>query len=131
YVLAAADVGKKITVTVTGSKSGYVTAAKTSAATVAVTAPKALTAGTPTISGTTVSGQKLTANAGIWGPAAVTLKYQWKRNGVVIANATASAYVLAAADVGKKITVTVTGSKSGYVTAAKTSAATVAVTAKK
>ncbi|MHA7177311.1 carboxypeptidase-like regulatory domain-containing protein, partial [Arthrobacter sp. Sr24] len=37
------------------------------------TAPKALTAGTPTISGTTVSGQKLTANAGIWGPAAVTL----------------------------------------------------------
>ena len=131
YVLTTADVAKKITVTVTGSKAGYVTAAKTSAATAAVTAPKPVTAVTPTISGTTVTGQKLTAKAGTWGPAPVSLKYQWKRNGVAISNATASTYVLRSADAGTKITVTVTGSKTGYVTAAKTSATSKTVTAKK
>jgi len=130
YVLTSSDVGKKITVTVTGTKAGYITATKTSVATAAVTAPKALASVVPKVSGLVVSGQKLTAAAGAWGPAPVTLKYQWKRSGVAITNATASSYVLAAADVGKAITVTVTGSKAGYVTAAKTSAATKAVTAK-
>ncbi|MFF2031050.1 beta strand repeat-containing protein, partial [Arthrobacter sp. NPDC058192] len=130
YVLTSGDVGKTITVTVTGSKTGYATAAKTSAATKAVTAPLALTAApVPTVTGTTVSGQKLTAVPGTWGPAPVGLAYQWKRSGVNISGATAATYVLTSGDVGKTITVTVTGSKTGYATAAKTSAATKAVTA--
>jgi hypothetical protein len=130
YTLTSADVAKTITVTVTGSKTGYVTAAKTSVATKAVTAPLALTAApVPTVSGTTVSGQKLTAVPGTWGPAPVTLAYQWKRSGVNILGATAATYVLTSSDVAKTITVTVTGSKAGYTTAAKTSLATKAVTA--
>ena len=36
---------------------------------------------TPTISGTAKVGYTLTAKAGTWGPAPVTLKYQWKANG--------------------------------------------------
>ena len=54
--------------TLSGSKSGYTTAAKTSAATKAVTAPLALTAApVPTLTGRTVSGQKLTAVPGTVG----------------------------------------------------------------
>ena len=130
YVLSASDVGKKITVTVTGSKAGYVTAARTSAATAVVTAPKALQSATPVVTGKTAVGQKLSAKAGTWGPSPVALTYQWKRNGVAIAKASGGSYTVAPADLGKKITVTVTGTKTGYVTAAKTSAATKAVTAK-
>ena len=130
YVLTSGDVGKTITVTVTGSKAGYATAAKTSAATKAVTAPLALTAApVPKVTGTAVSGQKLTAVPGVWGPATVSLAYQWKRSGENISGATAATYVLTSGDVGKTITVTVTGSKAGYATAAKTSAATRSVTA--
>ncbi|MET4137525.1 hypothetical protein ABIC21_003765, partial [Pseudarthrobacter sp. PvP090] len=43
--------------------------------------------------------------------------------------ATASTYVLTATDLGKTMTVTVTGSKAGYVTAERTSLATKAVAA--
>jgi hypothetical protein len=95
------------------------------------TAPVALTAApVPTVTGSPVSGQKLTAVPGTWGPAPVALAYQWKRSGANILGATASTYVLTSGDVGKTITVTVTGSKAGYVKAAKTSAATKAVTAR-
>ena len=130
YVLVAADLSHKITVTVTGSASGYTTTSKTSAATAAVAAAslKAFTtAPTPTISGTATVGSTLTATPGTWSPTA-TLAYQWLRNGVAISGATASTYVPVAADLSQKITVTVTGSASGYTTTAKTSAPTLIVT---
>ena len=128
YKLAAADLGKAITVTVTGSKAGYTTAEKTSAATApVVAADQILTAPAPAITGTAKVGSTLTAVPGIWAPSPVTLAYQWKANGAAITGSTASTYKLAAADLGKAITVTVTGSKTGYTTAAKTSAATASV----
>ncbi|XAS71270.1 carboxypeptidase regulatory-like domain-containing protein [Micrococcaceae bacterium Sec5.1] len=128
YVPVAGDVGKTLTVTVTGSKVGYTTASRTSVATAAVLALPALApAPVPTITGTPKVGSTLTAVPGVWGPAPVTLTYQWKANGLVITGATAATYVPIAGDVGKTITVTVTGSKIGYTTASKTSAATAAV----
>lgn len=131
YVLVAADTGKALTVSVTGVKSGYSSVTKTSATTAAVAAapPLVLTkAPAPSITGTAKVGQKLTANAGTWAPAPVALSYQWKRSGAVIAGATAKTYALVAADAGKAITVTVTGKKSGYTTAVKSSSATKTVT---
>jgi len=128
YVQTSADLGKTMTVRVTGSKTGYTTVAKTSAATVAVVAGT-LTAPTPTITGTAKVGYRLTANPGTWGPAPVTLAYQWFRSGVAITGATASTYTLTASDLAKTMAVRVTGSKAGYTTVAKTSAATVAVVA--
>ncbi|MEO7269571.1 MAG: carboxypeptidase regulatory-like domain-containing protein, partial [Knoellia sp.] len=127
YKLASTDLNKTMTVRVTGTKTGYTSVAKTSAATTPVLL--ALTAGTPTITGTAKAGYTLTANPGTWGPAPVTLAYQWKRAGVAITGATASTYQLTGSETGKTITVTVTGSKSGYTSVAKTSAATVAVVA--
>ncbi|MEA5119321.1 MAG: hypothetical protein VB036_17125, partial [Propionicimonas sp.] len=88
-----------------------------------------LTAATPTVSGKAQVGQKLTAVAGSWGPAPVSLAYQWLRNGKEITTATASSYVLTAADLGARIAVEVTGSKAGYPSVTKASATTAAVTA--
>ncbi|CAN7250349.1 carboxypeptidase regulatory-like domain-containing protein [Knoellia sp. LjRoot47] len=126
YVLTGSDTGKAITVTVTGTKTGYAATAKTSAATAAVAAGT-LTAPTPTISGTKTVGSTLTAASGTWGPAPVTLAYQWFRSGVAITGATASTYKLTTTDKGKTLTVRVTGSKTGYTSVAKTSAATTAI----
>lgn len=127
-VLTGDDAGKAITVKVTGSKAGYTPVEKTSAGTAAV-ANGTLSAPVPTITGTVKVGYRLTANPGTWGPAPVTLAYQWKRAGVNIVGATASTYVATSADLGKSLTVTVTGSKAGYTTVAKNSAGTAAVAA--
>lgn len=126
YTLKAADRTKKLTVTVTGRRSGYVTVARNSAATGAVDYGRFSTAPVPTITGTLRVGRVLTANAGTWSPAA-TLSYQWKANGVAITGATARTYTLKAADRTKKLTVTVTGRRSGFITVSRTSAATTAV----
>ncbi len=85
---------------------------------------------TPTISGSAVVGEKLTAKAGEWKPAPVTLAYQWLRDGSAISGATKTSYTLTNADVGKSISVTVTGSKAGYSTTSKTSAPTAKVQVK-
>lgn len=123
YVLSAAEVGKRISVRVTGSLTGYGPASATSAQTSAVQAGK-LSAGAPSISGTAQVGQKLTANAGSWGPVPVSLAHQWNRNGTAISGATSAAYTAVAADMGARITVTVTGTKTGYTRESRTSAAT-------
>ncbi|MCJ1685415.1 hypothetical protein MT350_19840, partial [Rathayibacter sp. VKM Ac-2928] len=77
-----------ITVQVTGTKAGYATASRTSAA-VTVTAGS-LTNSVPTVTGSAAIGGTLTANPGNWGPEPVNLAYQWKRNGTAIAGATGS-----------------------------------------
>ena len=128
YKLTAAQAGKALTVTVTGTKAGYTTASKTSAPTAAIAAGSLGPAPVPTITGMTKVGYTLTAVPGTWGPAPVTLKYQWKANGVVIVGANAATYKPAAAQAGKALTVTVTATKTGYTTAAKTSAGTAAIT---
>ena len=125
YRITSADAGRKLTVTVRGMKSGYAAAAKTSAA---KSVPRVLQAGTATVSGSAKVGSTLRAGAGAWGPKPVTLKFQWKRSGKNISGATKSTYRVAAGDRGHRISVTVTGSKSGYTTASRTSGQTGKVT---
>ncbi|WP_309068756.1 endo-1,4-beta-xylanase, partial [Microbacterium sp.] len=67
---------------------------------------------TPTISGTVKVGGKLTAHAGTWAPAPVTVTYQWLSDGKRIPGATRSTYVVRGADKGRRISVTVTGSRT-------------------
>lgn len=81
-----------------------------------------LTAPTPTIAGTPKVGSTLSARPGTW-TAGTALTFQWSADGVAIPGATRSTLRLAGAQAGTRITVTVTGAKSGYLTAAKTSAA--------
>ncbi|NQX28342.1 hypothetical protein HQQ81_13430 [Microbacteriaceae bacterium VKM Ac-2854] len=123
YVLKASDVGATLTVSVTGTKPGYSPATKTSATTAAIKDAAVITGPTPTITGTPTVGQKLTAVPGSWAPAPVTLGYQWQRGGTAIPGATASTYTLVAADANASITVSVTGTKTGYTAVTKTSTA--------
>jgi hypothetical protein len=62
----------------------------------------------PVISGTTREGETLSTTNGTWLQSPTSYIYQWKRDGVNIASATASTYVLTASDVGTNITVAVT-----------------------
>ena len=127
YRLLAEDMNSKITVTVTGSKLGYATAEKTSAATAKVVGKPLTATPVPRITGKATVGTTLTASAGSWNPAPVELSYQWKRSGVAIADATTSTYELVLADKGKKITVVVKGAKPGYASVSKSSKATATV----
>lgn len=127
YKLTSSDWRKKVTVRVTASRSGYAATTRTSAAGAAVTKPFSRTKA-PTVSGTLRVGSTLTAKASGWSPSA-TFTYQWKRDGSKISGATHKTYKLASTDYGKKITVTVTGKRSGYVTASRTSASTKSVSA--
>jgi hypothetical protein len=127
YTLTKTDKGKKITVKVAGALQGYFSVSKTSKATAKVKAGVLSPAPVPTIDGPAVVGLTLTANPGIWGPAAVKLSYQWYRSGKKVNKATQITYTLTKSDLGKKITVKVTGTQSGYNKAVKASAPTLQV----
>ncbi|WP_156465852.1 MULTISPECIES: hypothetical protein [unclassified Rathayibacter] len=122
YVLTGSDAGATITVSVTSTKPGYSPATKSKGTTETI-AVGTLTSATPTITGTAAVGKTLTAVPGAWGPAAVTYAYQWKRGTTAISGATASTYTPVAGDAGASISVTVTGSKTGYTSVVKASAA--------
>ncbi|WP_370616961.1 M4 family metallopeptidase [Mumia qirimensis] len=121
YALTAADVGRRISVRVTASRSGYVGSASTSNS-VGVLAGR-LVASTPKIRGKTKVGRKLTVNRGYW-TGGTRLTQRWYRNGKAIRGATGIKYKLTKKDRGKKIRVKVTGSKPGYATTARTSRST-------
>lgn len=121
FKIPASAALKTITVVVKGTRAGYATTSKRSKATAAVKG--LLSAPVPKISGSTVVGSRLTAFAGVW-TSGTTLRYQWYMNGKAITRATGSTLVVTAGMVKARITVKVTGSKSGYITVARTSAKT-------
>ena len=127
YTIGAADASKALSVRVTGVKAGYATASKTSVASSAV-ALGDLTSATPTITGTLRVGSVLTANPGTW-TSGTAFSYQWLRSGTAINGATALNYTPTASDLGKTLSVKITGSKTGYSSANKTSASTTAIAA--
>lgn len=63
--------------------------------------------GLPEITGNLVVGETLSAFEGVWAGAAITYAYQWQADGVDIAAATASTFVLTTAQNGSMITVEV------------------------
>ncbi len=131
YVLAQADVGAAITVTVSWTDDGGTAESLTSSATAMVANVNDDPTGAVTIAGTATQGETLTAVTDtIADPDGLgTFTYQWKRDGADIAGATGSTYVLAQADVGAAITVTVNWTDGGNTMESLTSAPTAAVTA--
>lgn len=127
WSLPAFALGKTITVTVTGRKTGYTSSTRTSSPTARVVAATLATS-TPVINGTAKVGSMLSATPGTWGPGTVALTYRWESGGVAIAGATGATYRPTSSDVGKAITVTVTGKKAGYATQSRQSVATRSVT---
>ncbi len=128
YTLVAADLGKTIKVKATGAAVGYPSASATSKSTKKV-AKGTIAAGRTVITGVPKVGQLLTIATADWRPSGLKFSYQWYRSGKAISKAKAAGYTVTTADRGKKLTVKVTASLSGYSTASKTSKATAAVVA--
>ncbi|GAA1710010.1 hypothetical protein GCM10009809_02940 [Isoptericola hypogeus] len=124
YTPKASQVGKRVAVTVTGTRSGYAARQATSAS--AVVSRAFVRAPRPKITGTVRVGSTVSARVGDWRPDP-SFRFQWKANGKPVPGATGRKHTLRAADKGKRITVTVTARRKGYVTTTRTSAATAKV----
>ena len=114
----AADEGKSVAAEVTGSKSGFRSAMRTSAAVGPVVpmswAPKTPTFPTPRVG-------KLLTVVPDWGTG-VTFTYRWYLGSTAITNATRPTYTPTASQLGKYLSVKVTGSKPGHPATSKVSA---------
>ena len=111
FKLTAAQAAKKITATVTGTKTGYTTATVTSDV---VAVPKGIfNASKPKITGTLKVGKTLKVSVGTWSPKA-SYTYAWYANGKAVKGATKSSVTLTSAWKGKTVTVRVTGNYAGY-----------------
>ena len=117
FKLTNTQAGKRITIAVTGTRATYYPITVLTPASTIVTGGT-LTGPTPTIAGNQQVGQTLTATAGAWANG-VNVTYAWKRGTVTVG--TGLTYTLVAADKGKKITFTATGTKQGFNALAKTS----------
>lgn len=118
FSVVAAHVGQSLRVNVTGAAPEYTTTTVSSADTAKVTP-----SGVPTISGTPLNGNRLTAVPGTW-PADAVLSYQWYADGEVIPGATASSTPMQAMYDGKALTVAVTATRPGFATVTRVSAPT-------
>jgi len=125
YKLVKSDIGKKITVKITASKTGYESVSTVSAATTKI---KGVFSNVkkPTISGKAKVGKTLKAKIKTVSPKA-TIKYRWYAGGKAIKGATKATFKLKKAQKGKKITVKITYTKTNYVKVVATSKATAKV----
>jgi len=126
YKIDAADAGQALTYTLTVAKSGYTSAIVTSKPTAKVINVFTATP-TPKITGTAKVKKTLKVSVGAWKPSGMKLSYQWYSNGKAISGAKSASYKIAKKYKKAKITVSVTGTKSGYVTVVKKSKPTKAV----
>jgi hypothetical protein len=128
FIVPAGAVGKAIVLKVTGRKAGYTPRTMESAPTSPVVAG-VLTAERPTIRGFARVGDTLIASAGYWAPTGVRLAYRWKigTNVVTGPRGGQQTFVIPRTARGKRISVMVTGTLTGYTTVKKTSAPTARV----
>jgi activator of 2-hydroxyglutaryl-CoA dehydratase len=128
YVTTAADAGKKISVSLTGSRVGYAAATRTSGKTAQIGV--FTNAPIPTIKGKAKVGTTLGIDAGSLSalPKDSKFAYQWYASGKAISKATTDRLKLTKSQIGKKITVSLTVTAPGYVKTTKGSKQTSAVT---
>jgi uncharacterized repeat protein (TIGR01451 family) len=132
YTLVVADTGATMRVAVTGTNvNGSSTASSTPTSVVNMAPANTVP---PTIGGSAVAGQLLSAATGTWtGSPSPTHGYQWRRcdaagsNCANVAGATTSSYTLVSGDIGSTLRVEVTGTNvAGSATATSAQTATVA-----
>jgi hypothetical protein len=118
------DLGRVFMVEIKQSKWGITSSESVSSAYGPISAQvRILLTPVPLLSGSNKVGKFLIARPGRW-DTGVKLSYQWYRGSSIIKGATKSSYQLVAADVGKQISVAVSGVKSGLPKATKRSAKT-------
>jgi hypothetical protein len=128
------DVGKTIGLTVTATDSTGSTSAYASlVGPVASAKPLLVSTAQPQVTGLAIEGKQLQVTAGAWSPTPTSLTYGWRRcnaNGRVcaaIAGANASAYTVAAADVGHALVALVQAGFGTSTQAALSTASPVAI----
>jgi fibronectin-binding autotransporter adhesin len=114
YLISNADVGSRLRVEVTGTNTAG-SAKAVSEPTTLVEGQGPLNSVSPVITGSARTGQTLRTSNGTWtGSTPITFTYQWRRCNaagaacVAIGGATSNTYVVAAADVGSRLLVSVT-----------------------
>ncbi len=123
YTVLPEDLGKSISVKVTGTKQNWTAGTVDSNAVVPEIGDKILPTVSPTVSGTAALGRTLTATSGTWGAGATpTFTYQWRRGTTPIAGATSPTYAVTAADLGSTLSVVVTATRAGYLPGSFTTA---------
>ena len=113
--MASSDLGSRISVQVSGSRSGFFPATTSSALSTQVAAASFITS-VPVVLGSPVVGETLSASVADWDPVPDSYAYQWFVGGSAVDGATSSSYVVASSDGGSRISVQVSGSRSGYAT---------------
>lgn len=120
YTVAQADRGQKITLRATAVTAGYPDVTSVSNAITAVDGAAPVATTPPSISGSGLVGQPLTAGMPTWNASDVTTTLKWLVNGS--SAATTPTFSPRAGDLGKQVTLEVTGKRTGYATAVVTSA---------
>jgi hypothetical protein len=95
--------------------------------TTSVSPKLALVSGQVAVTGSLTVGSTLRAQTGTWNTDGITFTYQWRRDGRSV-DATGPTYTTTSKDVGHRLTVTVTGKKTGFKSTSVTSAPTGTIT---
>lgn len=114
YVVTADEAGKQISVRVKGRRAGFDDRTEASAPCGPVDLQTMTTTPRPILTGATGLGDELGVSVGDWVPAAQSYAYQWRVDNQNISGATRSTYTTKVGDVGRRISVAVTGAKTGY-----------------
>jgi beta-xylosidase len=85
----------------------------------------------PKVQGKTVVGNSLAGTPGSWNQTGLTFSYQWLRDGVTVAGATAKQYRLISTDIGHRMAVRVTATRVGSTPGVAQSAPSAVVTREK
>ena len=126
YTPGADDVRKQVAVQITLSQPGYQPVTEVSTATPNVVPGTFRNTRDAAVNGTAKVGQTLTADPGGWSPDP-SLSWQWTADGTPIAGATGSSFTLSPTELGKRLAVTVTARRPGYLTSVVESPTTQAV----
>jgi hypothetical protein len=133
YTLTNADAGHTVAVQEVASNLSATGIPASSSATAVVIPLPPTSSAVPTISGTAVEGDTLTASDVAWANAPTSVSYQWEncnaagQNCQPIPGATSKTYTLAASDIGDRVVIVETAANAGGTSAPATSAATGAV----
>jgi hypothetical protein len=115
YTVQGADLGKQISVRVTGTNAGQPTLSKTSAKTAKVVSG-AITGLSGVIGGDYLVGGTYTSSASS-SVATATYSYQWYVDGTAVSNATTANWVATSAALNRTVSVKITAKATGYTSA--------------
>lgn len=125
YTLTASEVGKNISVVVSGAPAGYEPLVATTTSVKVAGLPMAGV--TPTISGTAKVGAVLSGSAPGWSPATAKLTYEWWAGATLLQSGFNSRLTIPPTAAGKRVVLKVIGTQTSYETTTMESAPTALV----